>query len=1456
MRTGTRTGLLAGGMASLGLALGATGAAAGQPPPERVIIIGTFDQGDSACGFPPFNDDFTATPLPPGGPAGFTIEQPSTGDAGTFLMAEDGSMRFEPEGDEAYTVEDHTPSSLFGDYSYTSDGCTQTYRFHFDTPPGWVAETFFSFYGPPTSPVLMDSCTGTSHFFGPITDPVTGDTYDPPSIWVFAGSIVGLEPGTVVQLVAAGASGEQLVHGVVDDQGRVFVQVPAFQYGEHPFALAVDDAVFAEGVHVIDDAEPTCTVEQLVTFTITDLTPPSVEPPDEEPPSVDDPTDEPTPTPEPTSTPDDGSGVPWAPIAAGGALLTAGGVALTVRDRRDRPFHSGFSEPEGAGSSLTEEDLRQYNAPGALTVMTTPEERAADAALALDRVQDGWRLITQRERAVEDRVRDDFVALRTAAGGSLQAYQTAVSDFTQNYVKAMSGTTVFDGMLVEGAEAVRTGQVCDLVWAIGQLVHGGYRLASAKWFAKAPVPGGAQLAAGTADDFARRYFDLLETQRGIAMQRLATEAGVDLAAWVARFDNLDDAGTALVSTVAQARGWVPMSNDAQLTVRRVLDALSSNLSIEGMVIRADDLAAIRRWADSVPDFWGKLGKAADWFETTGWEGRLPEAIRSLELLFQPDDIVRLRALIESGWAPATTAARAADDAPTLAGGLLHGLDAADGTPTLVGGLGSATGTAGAADITPTILTGLGQGTDAGAATVRLPAGYVDDVFGLGALDDTSRWVPGALEETAGWAPGIVDDALRVPMTPPAGPAGAAGALDGTAAWSPSTLGETANWPGPLGALDETAGWTPGSGLLPPDAVPTRLLPPGWLDDVLPTRTLPADGPPMTIGGQLPRQGVGGSGGFGGVDDVGTLRLPGAAADATPTLHLPVPPAVSPARIPHAGPPVAPMPGPSGAPAPVAGGGPAPGELAWRALVGTQEAWNVLNHVATGTTILQNAVNPPVSSPRPDLADQARQCGIDPDLFLCSLPGEHLGSAPDALLGRVGDRCGWHELPPDAGLLLERCLSEVNGGIAGGSGGCLDPGDLSELSRLTTTPGFASWLDTCYVQDEQTVCFPFSGDDAHVLETLTCAGGDFNTTAQLLGPVRCSAIEVQADLAAGTGTAGAAPAAPFGQFPAPAVPAPRAQPLFEGQGLDRQRFHQQIGTYLRGSTSSGMMGLGSVPDTLANGLDEKTSEFHFAFWTFDNAALATFWTAFSSPFETMASAYYSGSAYRELGRYMEDFKTELGNMSAAYTDGIQALDSLIRALDGQVDDTDPLGRAPGELGQILADYERYWAQAPEEWRQKVKPEFEFRRFHLGQKISDIQRSLAPLRSLLTQLRGLRDWLQSMRDSQSPGQGTLWLVSPWVWMRLAGAGVQANELATASFLQGGRPQPQLPVVQQPVLDIDAVMDASRAEAARLEAMSDDEADAYWHEQYGDVDVDDGELGEFLRNLRDGGGLEEDG
>lgn len=273
-----------------------------------------------------------------------------------------------------------------------------------------------------------------------------------------------------------------------------------------------------------------------------------------------------------------------------------------------------------------------------------------------------WDRAMQAEERAQQAILNPFDMLLDRVNGAFEAYRQAVDRYRTAYAHAMSSSTEMQGMLSAWATAKEGAAKADLAFAVLTMAWGlgSLGLKIARWatttrtvaaagetaVATAEVAGAVERSASRGA-FVGKYIDTLLGQRSRALERLASEAGVDLSEFMARHGgDATLAGEELIKIVARLRGWHGVPEQMAGVVGRVLVNGQAAMTGRG-VVAAEDLAQLSQWAQR-PGFWEWLAKAADWFEEIGWMGDQPEINRFATLLWDAADIGFLKKIVEAG----------------------------------------------------------------------------------------------------------------------------------------------------------------------------------------------------------------------------------------------------------------------------------------------------------------------------------------------------------------------------------------------------------------------------------------------------------------------------------------------------------------------------------------------------------------------------------------------------------------------------------------------------------------------------------------------------------------------------------------------------------------------------------------------------------------------------------------
>lgn len=373
-------------------------------------------------------------------------------------------------------------------------------------------------------------------------------------------------------------------------------------------------------------------------------------------------------------------GFPLLPALGGAALLGAGALGWTLlRRQRGGLAIAGGGGPVVAGPGNA---VNVAAEPQPATSALGPTTMDPEIVAALQQAQSAgtlfgpatttvspdfaWNQALAAEERAQEAILNPFNTLLDRVNAAFAAYRQAVDRYRTAYAHALSGSTEMQGLLQTWAEAKEGAQKADLAFAVLTLAWSGASigLRIARWATTARTAAAAgdaavagtevaASAAGTAArtsrrEFGRQYIDFVtKGQEAAQMAKLASEAGVDLAQWTARYgDNAALAAEELVKLVARMRGWHGVPERVAGVAGRLLVNGRSALAGNG-AMAADDIAQLTQWAQR-PGFWEWLGKSANWFEEVGWLSNHPDMIEYASLMWNADDIAFLKRLVWSG----------------------------------------------------------------------------------------------------------------------------------------------------------------------------------------------------------------------------------------------------------------------------------------------------------------------------------------------------------------------------------------------------------------------------------------------------------------------------------------------------------------------------------------------------------------------------------------------------------------------------------------------------------------------------------------------------------------------------------------------------------------------------------------------------------------------------------------
>ncbi|MEX1021983.1 MAG: hypothetical protein WD058_02440, partial [Dehalococcoidia bacterium] len=352
-------------------------------------------------------------------------------------------------------------------------------------------------------------------------------------------------------------------------------------------------------------------------------------------------------------------GGPAVAIDAGPSIMTQieGGTGVQTPPAANAETRSGPPPSTLVGDVEIDEDLIA----GVATYFK--EQDATTTTDVTNRERADWETSLIREQEAQERLQGEFGRLLDQVNAAWADYRAAVDRYRSKFTLMMSGSTEMQGLLATWAETRGIAQKQDLAFAVVTLLWTGGQLAvkGVKW----ATSGGraATQGADAASDAARTgqaaatyssqtpstfaMMDMLLAKRAAGMQRIATEAGIDLAQHMARYvDDAEEGYRALIEIGMKARGWVTLTADAEYAVSRLLVNGRAALAGRG-AMSADDVALLQRWAQT-PGFWEKLGKSAAIMDEVGWIGSHADVHQFASLLYTADDINFLRRVAESG----------------------------------------------------------------------------------------------------------------------------------------------------------------------------------------------------------------------------------------------------------------------------------------------------------------------------------------------------------------------------------------------------------------------------------------------------------------------------------------------------------------------------------------------------------------------------------------------------------------------------------------------------------------------------------------------------------------------------------------------------------------------------------------------------------------------------------------
>ncbi len=284
-----------------------------------------------------------------------------------------------------------------------------------------------------------------------------------------------------------------------------------------------------------------------------------------------------------------------------------------------------------------------------------------------------WAALTNDEKQIQSRLVNEFTMLSQGTAAAVTDYLHFTDAFRTAFQRITSSSTELQGRMAQFEKVVSAAQTTDFALAVTQLGYGGIKGGTAlfRWLTRpktiadlakiearagAVVAGRAADAAVPAAGAARPAGALAlaeqitSAQRG-AIGRMASEAGIDANAWLARHGgNVENAYVALVNRMALQQGLVSLTTPARhLLVRLVVAAANARAGRAGAAT-AQEILQLRQWAQQ-PGFWDKLGKAAQWYEEPGrlvaGGQEMFQPAQQFAMTFSPEEIALLRSLAES-----------------------------------------------------------------------------------------------------------------------------------------------------------------------------------------------------------------------------------------------------------------------------------------------------------------------------------------------------------------------------------------------------------------------------------------------------------------------------------------------------------------------------------------------------------------------------------------------------------------------------------------------------------------------------------------------------------------------------------------------------------------------------------------------------------------------------------------
>lgn len=1320
--------------------------------------VGDFQGTDGACNYPDFTDSSYVATLGEDERGRFIeFTQGSTGDSGRFRMDPAQTIFFESDGDEVYAQIQIDGDTLRADYSYTTGGCTQTWQATVTLPPGSVAWL-------QSDPRLVTTTTAPTTTTS--TTPVANEGAAPPE----PSADTPTESAEDARSSADSASAEQ------------------------PSSGAPADAASAE--------QPS-------------------------------------------------SGASPVPFLIGGGILAIAGSAIAVRQRNRRAAaavatgtlpQSGMTSDDGG---LTLQDLQQYAPESGRDLGDYDDVHAAPVA-TLTGPDGAWDALVLQEHELQQKIESDFGKVVSALTNGYAAFVDRLDQFRLARAPVISATTEMDRSLVVGQAAIQEAQTVDFLWAVLNLTRGaavaGFK--ASKWLnAPSRLPTVAGVT-GKVDDSVRaqdvgtvvargptspssvelpKDIDMrlgaLEAKHGTGhvkywkpqlpgFLRLADEAGEDPWLFLARYDDLYEAGEALSLQVMRKRGWHQIEFEVEWTLKRVLYNVAS--ALEGRVahIPHADIERLRTWS-RVPGFWEALPKG-----TTHTMDFFGENIGNMMLAFDSDQIRLLQAIAESedlgailSNVPDALKAPGAMQGPILFPGHLQNMP---GFPE-----------AGLFGLPPASPRGAGRvvGVGPGGTTMEPPSlgmtlsqGGVNP-FGATQVDGVPAWATGAASSPQrGVRPyvGPVDPSAPTQFHP-GPPVGFNPEADtiidawetarGTNGHSTMRIGNN---------LEDT--WVD---LFPVDRTWT-MFPVSPQDDVSQMTLALRSGPGHTLvvagdqAADIARR-ADPSGSFTtAVLSEGEILYGPAAIDAASLSGTTV--------IVHGSdtvrgamrqwreaPPLQLIPGAE----------PTPIQTWFEAAIGetltirtseyvnlAKDTQSTLTGVADGKvdTLIGSLTEPgiglvgypgvPSMEPPPititptinlqsceseSLRTLGEGVGLDADLWTQGA-GSDFVHGFNCFLGELAYRRGWHPIEPETKLQLDRLILDSRQWATGGAAPA--DGDLMQLNTWVSRPGFFPWMVSSVAPGEEGLVILYNVDDVALLQSVVAADGDIDALREGLGPIQMQSLMAISDTQSRVESEG------------------RHRALVEGADhemspvhVDPQQLHywKVVRDYMS-TTRTANMGIDAFLRSFGK-IWEMDGPFHY--WFFGQRSteegwhsefLNTWWAFFSSPIETWTSWYWTAEAHEQFKDFSESQREHLSEMAVSMASAVRALEDMQDALGLMTDHHSGLSaEAAAALVDVAQEYKKVYDAASPRWQSTHRDEMIKRRSHILNKLANLSRARGPLGALATQVGHFIDWLNALRlHPDGDARPAYQLIGPEVAARMGSVALALRSLAAPGLL----------------------------------------------------------------------------